>query len=308
MNLYHHGIKGQKWGVRRYQNEDGSLTEAGKRRYRYQLYQNKDGTLNERGVKNYINQKGQLTKRGIKVYEEIGRRTVNDRTDKLLMEKGLRSLNGDDYLKKGTVVGRIAGADDVIDDKRKYVYLTDGDRDEYIGFAYDGMLGAKGDLTEFEYKLKKDIKIANAKTVLDHMLDKYGDTLVKDLSDFDDYTEEDLKENHYKFDEKTRVKDIVGQEYPYYDKVYKVLYNTHDKPYETWAEHRLRAGMGLTSQFMRDRFFKNAKISGEVVKHFRDKGYDAMVDLEDYRVLTEYPMIMLNPADSLKKYRQEDLY
>ena len=100
MNLYHHGIKGQKWGVRRYQNEDGSLTEAGKRRYRYQLYQNKDGTLNERGVKNYINKKGQLTKRGIKVYEEIGRRTVNDRTDKLLMEKGLRSLNGDDYLKK----------------------------------------------------------------------------------------------------------------------------------------------------------------------------------------------------------------
>ena len=31
--LYHHGIKGQKWGVRRYQNEDGSLTEAGKARY-----------------------------------------------------------------------------------------------------------------------------------------------------------------------------------------------------------------------------------------------------------------------------------
>ena len=27
--LYHHGIKGQKWGVRRYQNEDGSLTEEG---------------------------------------------------------------------------------------------------------------------------------------------------------------------------------------------------------------------------------------------------------------------------------------
>lgn len=31
--LAHHGILGMKWGVRRYQNEDGTLTEAGKKRY-----------------------------------------------------------------------------------------------------------------------------------------------------------------------------------------------------------------------------------------------------------------------------------
>ena len=31
--LYHWGIKGMHWGVRRFQNKDGSLTQAGKKRY-----------------------------------------------------------------------------------------------------------------------------------------------------------------------------------------------------------------------------------------------------------------------------------
>lgn len=44
--LAHHGIKGMKWGIRRYQNKDGSLTAKGRKRYL-----NEDGSLTEEGKK-----------------------------------------------------------------------------------------------------------------------------------------------------------------------------------------------------------------------------------------------------------------
>lgn len=59
--LKHHGIKGQKWGVRRFQNSDGSLTAAGRKRYSTDDYKNTldkvkqaDKTLNT--VKKSINE------------------------------------------------------------------------------------------------------------------------------------------------------------------------------------------------------------------------------------------------------------
>ena len=49
--LCHHGIKGMKWGVRRYQNEDGTLTEAGKKRFVKQV-QRADAKANPSYVRN----------------------------------------------------------------------------------------------------------------------------------------------------------------------------------------------------------------------------------------------------------------
>ena len=51
--LQHHGILGQKWGVRRYQNKDGTLTSAGKRHEK--ILDAKSGVKSARSEKNAAN-------------------------------------------------------------------------------------------------------------------------------------------------------------------------------------------------------------------------------------------------------------
>lgn len=47
--LQHWGIKGMKWGVRRYQNKDGSLTELGKKRMYREMFDTESKDQKERG-------------------------------------------------------------------------------------------------------------------------------------------------------------------------------------------------------------------------------------------------------------------
>lgn len=50
MEIYHHGIKGQKWGVRRYQNADGSLTSEGQKRYERDVRENNAKKKDNRAI------------------------------------------------------------------------------------------------------------------------------------------------------------------------------------------------------------------------------------------------------------------
>lgn len=132
--LYHHGILGQRWGLRRYQNKDGSLTPAGKKRYKIQ------------------------------------------------------SRDRYDIIKKGSSFQRIANSGERIDDRRKYVSLTDSDNYDYDHMS--GKLWADNSkaMSTYVYKANKDLKIATGKRVAMDLLNKYGDQKIKNV--FRDYEEE----------------------------------------------------------------------------------------------------------------------
>lgn len=99
--LVHHGILGQKWGVRRYQNADGSLTAAGKRRYELQdgestvskvdftkgaLTNNSNGGSDSK--KSNLNTRNQITKERQELY------------DKLYKQRKLDKYSGEEYDRK----------------------------------------------------------------------------------------------------------------------------------------------------------------------------------------------------------------
>ena len=121
--LYHHGVKGQKWGIRRYQNKDGSLTLAGKKRAlkmqdqytRFsndKKYRDKDGNMTYAGRKKALKMKekySELTGKQLKKYpsknnpstspapkqksiSEMSNQEIQDKIDRIRLENTLKSL------------------------------------------------------------------------------------------------------------------------------------------------------------------------------------------------------------------------
>lgn len=99
--LYHYGVQGQKWGVRRYQNSDGSLTEEGKKRYSRKNSKNSNNGINHKEGAKYWNDKNVDEYAALQKYIEknLGDWYFNTYVDKDFGEKlnNLRKANRESW-------------------------------------------------------------------------------------------------------------------------------------------------------------------------------------------------------------------
>lgn len=282
--IAHHGIKGQKWGVRRYQNPDGSLTDAGKKRYLR-----------------------------ISSKAKSARKDLDDRLDSIINNQkkqvGIISIDKNtDVVLKGSTFKRIASEGEPIDARRKYVSIIPDDSQMYLSEA-EFLPTNYESAVQFSYKAKKDLKIATADNVryelnkligsdkvirykdslsiavgkdkVDDALKMYGDTKISELI-YDPKTSKELKYNSHKaFTDDERLKN-------------------------DWLIDYLRIGEFVTNRAYDQILLGNSQ-SEEIYEFFKNKGYDAIVDINDIGTYT-YPLILLNPVDSIEKIGSKKLY
>ena len=161
--LYHHGILGMKWGIRRYQNKDGSLTPEGRKRLGLDKYDREHNS-------------DTVVKKGTKVSRVISTNRYDEYADP--------DFGGSEKAAKKYVDNILSKENGY---ERKYVSI-DGvknsgrpnGKEYYVNWFTDS--GWDPNYAQVAtYELKKDAKVASGKQVVDALIEEVGPKKLTEL-------------------------------------------------------------------------------------------------------------------------------
>ena len=152
--LAHHGIQGMHWGVRRFQNDDGSLTPAGKERY------GADGSNNKKSLRERINHARKVRKDAKKIEQEEFEKEVNKSELHKVWSESLKKVREE-----------LEGLD--VDEM--------GEDHPYIQKLKARESVRAEDIEQLETKIREE----SAKKAYDQIRKKYGDQAIEDLEGYE---------------------------------------------------------------------------------------------------------------------------
>lgn len=287
--LYHHGVKGQKWGVRRYQYADGSLTPAGKKRY-----SNADTKAEQ--VSKLMNTK-------VKDLVNTARTQVTGRQ------------YVDSYLKKGTTFARIQTSE-TFENFAFYATYKKQDTDKYLGLFgknlrtranrdaanAEKVSNATGDINDIERARELRNRSDNMKV---YQLKLESTKRLKIPSDENaaDITAKLLKEKQFKDDVVASIQDSKEKmRRPQQQLLFKQAQNALNKdPSKMSSSEKVAVYKALNLSLTNHNSYEISaqnRFYGELKK----KGYNALLDYNDKDYSSYHakrPMIVFD-VDSVK--------
>lgn len=217
--LYHHGIKGQKWGVRRFQKKDGSLTPAGRKRYDDDGPKKKQSKIPKTKSMYRINLEDKYQKQGMtkeQAEQAAARRIKGEQyavaaaavtVAACVAYNKHKNYSTDKIISQNTELHRIMGLgekEQVRIGERQYVSYKKMDNMKYRGFMGEQQLSKAKNINnqtkgryygeqkvyDFTIKAKQDLKVASEKRAKDTLSQlfkndsNFRDSYVKSLDDF----------------------------------------------------------------------------------------------------------------------------
>ena len=325
--IYHHGVKGMKWGVRRFQNENGSLTNAGRKRYDDDNGNGKSAAPSSKktiskSTNISLNTSVKKSNHRLKLEEKYKQQGMTKEQAEIAAEKRIRTekivavvgamtvaaatayvvnknikYRADSIIKSGTTMQRITLNKNETLDNAFYSSYKNSDKLKYKGKFGKELTDPRGVKSVYNMSINtnQDVKIASRKKAVDTF---------KDLWENDDK----FRKNYNKLVD-TNVK---GNQF-LQDNVYNKMARKIDKA-SSYDKVKEKA-YDLFNANLANHTPENDSMAKQFYNKLKEQGYDAIIDVNDnkysgYR--TKKPVIIFNGNNKIsisdvKKMSNEEI-